>query len=116
MNYATATRAEIRELVRINSEELLEFAKSGGNAHQKQLDQADLIDEEVARLAEDERERFYKIYVEEMNAKSQETLEKASRMNEQAALLESGDKGFGSIILVGCVVVAVIALIAKLSS
>lgn len=116
MNHATATRAEIREFVRINSQEMLEFARTGGNAHQKSLDQKDLLEEQLAPLTQEQRDRFYAIYAEELNANSEQLLANAQKTNDQAALIESGDKSFGTIIIIGCIVVAVIAAASKFAS
>lgn len=84
MNPATATRQEIRDFVKANSEELLRHIELGGNPHQKSLDQKDLLDAELSSLTDEERSRFNAIYLEEMNANSYGMLDSAAKMNQQA--------------------------------
>ncbi|WP_288076746.1 hypothetical protein [Pseudomonas sp.] len=116
MNPATATRAEIREFVRKKNQELVDFSKAGGNPHQKSLDQKDLLEEQLAPLTDEQRDRFYRIYAEELNANNEQMLSDAQKADRQAAMIEAGDGGFGRVILLGFVVVVVIAMAGKLAS
>lgn len=115
MNHATATRAEIREFVRINAEELLEFSRAGGNAHQKSLDQKDLLEEQLAPLTDEQRDRFYTIYAEEMEANTQHALYKLNNppvetvdLNPQPSTVEIGSQSISGILIL--VVAAVVGM------
>lgn len=68
MNPATASRSEIREYVRIDGEALAAFGRAGGNIHQMVLDQQDVVEGLLDGLSGEQRNRFNKIYLEEVNA------------------------------------------------
>ncbi|WP_122544372.1 hypothetical protein [Pseudomonas viridiflava] len=68
MNPATASRSEIREYVRIDGEALAVFGRSGGNIHQMILDQQDVVEGLLEGLSGEQRGRFNRIYLEEVNA------------------------------------------------
>ncbi|RXT72245.1 hypothetical protein B1F77_26870 [Pseudomonas syringae] len=68
MNPATASRSEIREYVRIDGEALAAFGRAGGNIHQMALDQQDVVEGLLDGLSSEQRNRFNKIYLEEVNA------------------------------------------------
>ena len=74
-------RPAVRELVRRNMEELIAHAKAGGNAHQKALDQKDLVDEMVSKLSLEDQAAFYTVYTQEMNAKNAEVSSKAEAID-----------------------------------
>lgn len=91
-------RSAVRELVRKNMEELIEHAKAGGNAHQKALDQKDFIADMTSRLSPEDRNAFYSVYTEEMNAKSAEVERQADRIVSHAELQGANEENFGKIL------------------
>jgi DNA-directed RNA polymerase specialized sigma24 family protein len=88
MNPATATRQEIRQFVEGESAELRKFAEQGGNPHQMSLDQKDRLEANLAHLTDEEREKFYAIYIEEMNANTAQVMADTQKMNQQAFEIE----------------------------
>lgn len=79
MNPATATRQEIRDFVKANSEEVAGYAQQGGNPQHKVLDQKDRLEARLADVTDEERARFYLIYSEELQANSHALLEDSQR-------------------------------------
>ncbi len=121
MNPATATRAEIREFVRLNSEEILEFASTGGNPHQKSLDQKDLLEERLSSLTDEQRDRFYSIYAEELHASNEHALHKLKSapsetvdISPQDSKVEIGTQSWGGILILVAVVVAAFLVAIKM--
>ncbi|MFW3166274.1 hypothetical protein WBQ28_17475 [Pseudomonas syringae pv. syringae] len=80
MNPATASRSEIREYVRIDGEALAAFGRAGGNIHQMILDQQDVVEGLLEGLSIEQRDRFNKIYTEEVNASTAKLREDISKI------------------------------------
>ena len=70
-------RAMVRALAERNTEELQRVADSGGNAHQKLLDQQDKVKELAASMSEKEAAEFLKMYEEELTAYKRKAIEDA---------------------------------------
>lgn len=110
MDPAKATRAEIREYVRVKGEILLAFAQDGGNAHQKALDQQDEVNDLIDHLSDEEKIRFLNIYTEEVTARSSQLQQDTSNLLAAAASAEAENQKIGSAIA-GVIFVAVVLLI-----
>jgi predicted metal-dependent TIM-barrel fold hydrolase len=106
-------RAAVRELVRKNAEELAEYAKAGGNAHQKVLDQHDQIEETISDLSLEDRVAFYTVYNEELNAKNAGVKLESAKSLHVAAQQEEEDANLGR--LVWGVIIALIFVFIYLS-
>lgn len=115
MDPAIATRAEIRDYVRVKGEILLAFAQEGGNVHQKSLDQQDEVNELIAHLSDDEKVRFLNIYTEEVHARASQLEQDSNNFFAAAAKVENDKQQFGSTIAGIIVVVTVLLILWKLS-
>jgi len=115
MDPAIATRAEIRDYVRIKGEILLEFAQEGGNVHQKALDQQDEVTDLIAHLSDDEKVRFLNIYTEEVNARASQLEQDSNKLFADAAKIENDKNQVGSTIAGILVVVTVLLILWKIS-
>lgn len=61
-------RQSIRELVRQDSEHMVDVARRGGNVYQTSLDRQDEISNFVTKLSVEDQQKFYTIYSEELQA------------------------------------------------
>lgn len=103
-------RLAVRKLVQKNVDELHACSCSGTNAHQKALDQQDVLAEMVACLSVADQEAFYRVYAEEMNANTAQVeiqtsklLLAAAQSNESAEMV---GKAIGVIIIIAIVIFA----------
>ncbi|WP_163021231.1 hypothetical protein [Pseudomonas viridiflava] len=116
MDPATASRAEIREYVRVNGEALLAFAQQGGNVYQLSLDQQDAMDALIANLSEDEKIRFLNIYTEEMNARTSKVNSETEEFLSAVAKSEVADSQIGAVLAGIAFLILFLIVISKLSS
>lgn len=81
----TIDRTSVRALVAEDKEYLLRAIAAGENAHHVSLDRQDQIDAFAASLNEDDKAEFYRLYLEELNASTQASLDATAAMNAQTA-------------------------------
>ncbi|MEE4662770.1 hypothetical protein V2L09_02410 [Pseudomonas alliivorans] len=126
MNPATASRSEIREYVRIDGEALAAFGRAGGNIHQMILDQQDVVDGLLEGLSIEQRNRFNKIYTEEVNASTAKLREDISKIespqletvdiNPQPSTVEIEPTSSKGIFVILGLVAVVMLILYKISS
>ncbi|WP_440061473.1 hypothetical protein ACTAB0_11485 [Pseudomonas syringae] len=116
MDPATASRADIREYVRVNGEALLAFAQQGGNVYQLSLDQQDEMDALIANLSEEGKIRFLNLYTEEMNARTSKVNHETAELVSATAKSEVADSQIGSALAAIALLILFIIVISKLSS
>lgn len=110
MDPANATRAEIREYVRMKGEVLEAYGLDGGNVHQKALDQQDEVDDLISHLPDDQKLRFLNIYTEEIRARTSQLQQQASQIEMATAQAEVDQRHLGSVIS-GGVAIAIFVVI-----
>lgn len=80
LDIKSASRPAIRSLVARNGKILQEVALSGGNVQHASLDQQDQVEAMLNGFSEEERQAFYKVYMEELNADAAALNQKAERI------------------------------------
>ncbi|AVH38084.1 hypothetical protein AL532_17930 [Pseudomonas monteilii] len=113
--FTEVTRAAARQCVKEYGAEISEFSKSGGNIHQKILDQQDELEERLSELSEDERQKFWQMYVEELNASTNHANSEVAKIEEKNALIDSAVGSSGKIIMWAILVVVGIVILSRLS-
>lgn len=111
-------RAEVRALAEKHSEELKLVVDEGGNVFQKSIDQNDLVDAIGKAMDDGDAEKFYAMYAEEMEACTNQTIERTNQIIARTREIEHATaeanlkaESFGGAIGVA-ILLAVIVLIA----
>lgn len=81
-------RASVRQLVTTNHQKMKVMAELGQNTHQASLDDLDIIHAYMATLSEEDATKFSTLYVEEMSAITQDTIEKTAVIERQTIAIE----------------------------
>lgn len=90
MEVREVSRAQARQYVEKKHAELVRFGLEGGNVHQKSLDQRDELEKSLQGLTATEKEAFYSVYVEELNACTEHSLAEAEQVKGKAGDSDSG--------------------------
>jgi capsule polysaccharide export protein KpsE/RkpR len=114
MKITEVTRAVVREHAQKYGAERLAFSESGGNIHQKILDQQDELEERLSELSEDERQNFWRMYVEELNASTNHANSEVAKIEAKNALIDSAVGSSGKVIMWAVFAVVCIVAITKL--
>lgn len=105
-------KAKLRPIAREKaawfSNELDKVAQGEGNVHRASIDLSDELDEFAASLLDDEREMFYSLYAEELEANTAEINQKADTLFAEAAASEANTQAIGAV--VGFVVFIIVLL------
>ena len=109
----TVNRQVIRQIAELNSAELGEVSKAGGNIYQKSLDQKKELLKMIAHLSEEDQERFIIIYAEELDALSMAKLDEADKLNLEAIELEQSYQVRGEWIAAIIILIIGIALLSS---
>ena len=95
-------KAKLRPIAREKaawfSNELDKVAQGKGNIHQARIDLADELDVFAASLPEEQREMFYSLHAEELEANAAEKIQKADDLLAEAEAIQSEYKSAGVVI------------------
>lgn len=95
-------KAKLRPIAREKaawfSNELDKVAQEKGNIHQARIDLADELDVFAASLPEEQREMFYSLHAEELEANAAEKIQKADDFLAEAEAIQSEYKFAGAVI------------------
>lgn len=115
MEVKEVSRAQVRQYVEKKHAELVRFAQEGGNAHQKSLDQRDELEKSLQGLTDVEKEAFYKVYIEELNACTEHSLVEAGQAKAKVDDSDSGAELAGQLIALGIFAAIVIGVFIKMT-
>lgn len=111
MNPATATRAEIRDFVRMNCEAVIAAASSGESYDRVILDQRDQREAILAGMTKEQAGRFMAVHAEESEIASKIMLDKANADLAHSTALTYDSSGKW-VFLIICFAVVMVALVA----
>lgn len=115
MEVKEVSRAQVRQYVEKKHAELVRFGLEGGNVHQKSLDQRDELEKILQGLTATEKEAFYSVYVEELNARTEQSLIEAEQAKTQAVASHTSAELVGQLIAGAIFVVIVIAVFMQMT-
>lgn len=84
----TIDRSSVRRFVTETHEKMRILAETGQNTHQASLDNLDIIHAYMATLSEEDATKFSQLYVEEMSALTQDTMEKTAAIERQTIAIQ----------------------------
>ncbi|MGP5236866.1 hypothetical protein [Pseudomonas helleri] len=114
MKITEVTRPAVRRYAQEYSAERLAFSESGGNIHQKILDQQDELEDRLSELSEHERQSFWQMYAEELDAATAHMKLETAKIEAKNALIDSAVGSSGKVIMWSIFVVICIVAITKL--